>query len=130
MQLTKNFNLSEFASKDGAVTPEPVIKNLQELAENLQVLRDFLGTSLHINSGYRSPAHNKKVGGAKFSQHVEGKAADISSSKFTPDQIHAAILELIGEGKMKQGGLGIYNSWVHYDTRGTEARWNLKTNTK
>lgn len=115
MQLTINFNLKELASKDGAVTPEHVIENLKELAYNLQVLRDFLGTSLHINSGYRSPAYNKKVGGAKFSQHVEGKAADISSSKFTPDQIHAAILKLIGEGLMKQGGLGIYNSWVHYE---------------
>ncbi len=127
MQLTKNFNLKEFASKDGAVTPEHVIKNLQELAENLQVLRDFLGTSLHINSGYRSPAHNKKVGGAKFSQHVEGKAADISSSKFTPDQIHAAILKLIGEGKMKDSGLGIYDSFVHYDVRDNKARWDLRT---
>ena len=127
MQLTKNFNLKEFASKDGAVTPEPVIKNLQELAENLQMLRDFLGISLHINSGYRSPAHNKKVGGAKFSQHVEGKAADISSSKFTPDQIHAAILKLISEGKMKDSGLGIYDSFVHYDVRDNKARWDLRT---
>ena len=127
MQLTKNFNLKEFASKDGAVTPEHVIENLKELAYNLQVLRDFLGTSLHINSGYRSPAHNKKVGGAKFSQHVEGKAADISSSKFTPDQIHAAILKLIGEGLMKDSGLGLYDSFCHYDVRDNKARWDLRT---
>lgn len=126
MKLSKNFNLSEFASHDGAPTPPEVLANLQELANNLQVLRDYLGTPLKINSGYRSPAHNKAVGGAKFSQHVLGKAADISSNKYTHEQIHAAILHLIKEGKMKEGGLGIYNSWIHYDTRGTEARWDLR----
>lgn len=127
MQLSKNFNLSEFTSHDGAPTPDNVLKNLQELAANLQVLRDCLGCSITITSGYRSPAHNKAIGGAKFSQHVEGKAADIKCSKYTPAQVHAAILHLIGEKKMKQGGLGLYNSWVHYDTRGTEARWDLRT---
>jgi len=126
MQLTKNFNISEFNCHDGTPVPPELLSNVKELADNLQVLRDFLGTSLHINSGYRSPAYNKKIGGAKLSQHVEGKAADISSLKFTPEQIHAAILQLIGEGKMKQGGLGIYNSWIHYDTRGTAARWDLR----
>lgn len=126
MKLTKNFDLKEFQCKDGSATPLELIPNLQKLAEQLQVLRDFLGVSLHINSGYRSPAYNKKIGGAKFSQHVQGKAADISCSKFTPEQIHAAILQLIKEGKMLEGGVGIYNSWVHYDTRGTAARWDLR----
>ena len=35
--------------------------------------------------------------------------------------------KLIKESKMKQGGLGLYpreNGWIHYDTRGTKARWN------
>ncbi len=126
MKLTNNFNLSEFASHDGAPTPMDVLKNLQELANNLQVLRDYLNTPLKINSGYRSPAHNKAVGGAKFSQHVLGKAADISSNKYTPEQIHAAIPRLIKEGKMKEGGVGIYNSFVHYDWRGTPNRWDLR----
>lgn len=125
-KLTSNFDLKEFSCKDGSATPLEFIPNLQELANNLQILRDFLGTSLKINSGYRSPAYNKKIGGAKFSQHLLGKAADISSSKFTPEQIHAAILQLISEGKMMEGGLGIYNSWIHYDTRGTKARWDLR----
>lgn len=127
MKLSPNFLLSEFASHDDAPFPPDVLTNLQELAKNLQVLRDYLNTSLKINSGYRSPAHNKAVGGAQFSQHVQGKAADISSNKYTPEQIHAAILYLIREGKMAQGGCGIYNSWVHYDTRGTAARWDLRT---
>ena len=125
-KLTKNFDLKEFNCKDNSETPAELIPNLQELANNLQILRDFLGTSLHINSGYRSHAYNKKIGGAKFSQHLLDKAADISSNKFTPEQIHAAILQLISEGKIHNGGLGIYNSFCHYDIRDTPARWDLR----
>ena len=33
------------------------------------------------------------------------------------------IWRLIDEGKMKQGGIGVYSSFCHYDTRGTKARW-------
>ncbi len=127
MQLTKNFNLSEFACKDGSETPAHLIPNIQKLAENLQVLRDFLGCSIHINSGYRSPAYNKKIGGATFSQHVQGKAADIRTDKYTPEQVLAAVEKLIVEGKVKFGGVGIYNSWLHVDTRETKARWDLRT---
>ncbi len=125
-KLTKNFDLKEFNCKDNSETPAGLIPNLQELANNLQILRDFLGTSLHINSGYRSPAYNKKIGGAKFSQHLLGKAADISSNKFTPEQIHAAVLQLVKEGKVAFKGVGIYNNFVHVDCRDKEARWDLR----
>ena len=127
MQLTKNFNLSEFACKDGSETPAHLIPNIQKLAENLQVLRDFLGCSIHINSGYRSPAYNKKIGGATFSQHVQGKAADIRTDKYTPEQIHAAVLKLISEGKVAFKGVGLYDSFVHIDVRDIPARWDLRT---
>ena len=127
MQLTKNFNLSEFACHDGTPVPSELIPNVQELANNIQVLRDFLGTSLHVNSGYRTPTYNKKIGGASQSQHLLAKASDLSSNKYTPEQVHAAILQLIAEGKMHNGGLGIYNSFCHYDIRKTPARWDLRT---
>ncbi len=128
MQLTKNFALSEFSCNDKAKTPVPddLIPNVQELANNLQVLRDFLKTSLHINSGYRTPEYNKKVGGASQSQHLLGKAADIRSDKYTPAQIYQAISGLIAQGKMKEGGLGRYNTFTHYDIRGTKSRWDLR----
>ena len=126
MKLTKNFTLSEFASHDGAPFPPDVLTNLQEIAKNLQALRDYLGCPLKINSGYRSPAHNKAVGGASKSQHVLGKAADISCHKYTPAQVHAAIQHLIKTGKMQDGGLGQYNTFTHYDI-GTPRRWDLRT---
>lgn len=122
--LTAHFSLSEFKSKDGAKTPASVIPHLKELAENLEVLRAAVGgKSITINSGYRSPAHNAAVGGAKNSQHVQGKAADIVVSGMTPSQVKAKIEQLINQGKMKQGGIGKYSSFVHYDTRGYAARW-------
>lgn len=124
MKLTKNFSLSEFDCKDGTAVPKELIPNVQELANNLQVLRDHLGVPVRITgSGYRTAAHNKKVGGAKNSQHLKAKAADINADGYTPKKLAAVIEKLIAEGKMKQGGIGIYAGFVHYDIRGTEARW-------
>ena len=124
MRLTPNFNLDEFKSKDGSSFPSEIVNSLTTLAEQLQVLRTELGRSITITSGYRSPAHNLRIGGAKDSFHVRGMAADIQVSGLTPKQVFDTIEKLIKEGKMKEGGLGLYNSWVHYDFRGRRIRWN------
>lgn len=126
-QLTKNFSAEEFKCKDGSGVPIELKANLIKLAVNLQVLRDYLGKSITITSGYRSPAHNKKIGGAKFSQHINATAADIKVSGMTPVQVAAAIEKLITENRMVQGGLGIYKSWIHYDVffdGKNKRRWN------
>jgi uncharacterized protein YcbK (DUF882 family) len=123
MKLTKNFSKSEFDSKDGLPMPFEVLQNVQELAVNLQVLRDYIGTSISINSGYRSPKHNKKIGGSVNSQHLLGNAADIVVTGKTPKEVKEIIENLISEKKMKQGGLSAYPTFVHYDIRGTKARW-------
>ena len=124
MKLTKNFNLSEFDCKDGTKVPEKYLLNVKEVADNLQVLRDYLEVSVSVTgSGYRTPAHNKKVGGAKFSQHLTASGADINAKGYEPKQLAEVIELLILKGKMKQGGLGIYPNFVHYDIRGTKARW-------
>lgn len=123
-QLTKNFNSKEFDCKDGTKVPEKYMANLQELAENLQVLRDELGVSITVTgSGYRTPSHNKAVGGAKSSLHLIAKAADINAKGYTPKQLYLKIEILIKSGKMEQGGLGLYKGFVHYDCRGYKARW-------
>lgn len=122
-QLTRNFNLIEFACKDGTPVPPNYLNNVKELANNLQVLRDFTGAGIHLNCGYRTPEHNKKVGGEPNSKHLVAMAADIVSEKYTPTQLRAIIESLIKQGKMKQGGLGSYKTFTHYDVRGTQARW-------
>jgi len=121
--LTKNFSLKEFACSNGVWVPANCIKNVTELAKNLQVLRYFLGVSIHINSGYRTPVYNKKIGGSENSQHVCAKAADIRTEKISSKCLHVIIECLIRTDQMKQGGLGLYDNFVHYDIRGIKARW-------
>ncbi len=124
MKLTTNFYKEEFNSKDGAPMPLDVLENIKDLANQLQVIRDYIKEPLHINSAYRSPEHNAKIGGVKNSQHVKGKAADLTSKNFTPKQLSKVIITLINEGRIKEGGVGLYNGFVHYDIRGYKARWD------
>lgn len=130
MTLSPNFSLPDFASKDMAAFPESVKSNLAELFNNLQVLRNHLEKPIIINSGYRSENYNKSIGGAKNSQHVLGNAADIRVDGISPKVLHGQIKMLIDAGKMKQGGLGLYDTFVHYDIRGHLARWNFSNKYK
>lgn len=128
MQLTTNFWLSEFSCHDKANTqvPSKYLNNVKELANNLQILRDYLGEPIHINSGYRTPEYNASLdGSATKSQHLLAKAADIIVTSKSPKQLHAIIEKLIKEGKMKEGGLGLYKTFVHTDVRGTKSRWDF-----
>lgn len=122
MKLTTNFSLSEFNKRNFTV-PTDVLRNLIELAKNLQVLRDEVKKPIKITSGYRPAEYNAKIGGAKSSRHITGQAADLKIEGYTPKQVAAIIEKLIAAGKMKEGGLGIYKTWIHYDHRGTKARW-------
>lgn len=123
MQLTPNFNIVEFQCKDGSPVPLKYLGNVTKLAKNLQVLRDYLGEPIRLNSGYRSPVYNARIGGAKNSQHLLAKAADITVKSKSPKQLAVVIERLIAQGKMSQGGIGVYPGFVHYDCRKTKARW-------
>ncbi len=126
MRLTKNFSLEEFACKDGSETPQEIIYSLQKLANQLQVLRNYVGRPVTINSGYRTPEYNATLkGSVKGSQHTLGRAADIVVEGFTPKQVSDIIEDLICRGDMLQGGLGTYSTFVHYDIgyNGKKRRW-------
>lgn len=114
IRVSKNFKLKEFQCKDGS--NQVVLDSV--LLEKLQKLRDQIGKPIIINSAYRNKEYNLKVGGAKNSQHLLGKAVDIKVSGITPKEI-AKIAEGIGFG-----GIGIYSNFVHLDTRQGRARWN------
>ena len=124
MQLSKNFTLSEFSCKDGTQVPPIYFKNIKKLAENLQVLRDEIKLPIRINSGYRTPAYNKKIGGAAISQHLFAKAADINVLGMSPSVLKSVIERLIKEKRMHNGAIGLYTSFVHYDIRENPVRFN------
>ena len=123
--MTKNFSLKEFESKDGSKMPSDVYLNIVKLVGQLQFLRDYTGRAITVNSGYRSPEHNAsdKVKGSKTSQHILGKAADITIEGLNPAEVYRLIDELIDMGLMLQGGLGKYDTFTHYDIRKTKSRW-------
>ena len=129
--LTRSFSLSEFAQRDPyRPVPTEYRQNVQRLAEQLQALRDVVGRIV-ITSSYRTLAHNTEIGGATTSQHLYAKAADFTVPGVSNKKVYCAILALIAQGKMEQGGLGWYGEktanrvpHIHYDVRGRKARWN------
>lgn len=123
MQLENNFSLKEFRCKDGTDVPEDLMDNVKKLAKNLQVLRDHIQKPITIISGYRTPEYNKKCGGVKRSQHLLAKAADIVVSGMTSLEVRDTIIQLIKDGEMDPGGVGIYPTFTHYDVRGRNSRW-------
>lgn len=115
-KLSANFKVKEFACKDGS---DPIFI-APELVDILQKIRNHFGKSVVINSGYRTPTYNKKVGGSTYSQHLYGNAADIKISGVKPKDV-AAFVEALMPNK---GGIGIYANFTHVDVREVKSRWN------
>lgn len=121
MRLSKNFSLDELSKSTTAIrlgidnTPSDiVITNLLELCEHvLQPLRDHIGESIKVSSGYRSPALNKKIGGSKTSQHCFGQAADISCGERTAELFKYIENNLIFDQLIWEFGNDTNPDWVH-----------------
>ena len=113
--LSKNFKVREFACTDGS---DPIFVDT-DLVDVLQQIRNHFGKAVTITSAYRTPPKNKAVGGTNYSQHLYGKAADIKVAGIAPKSV-AAYAETLLVGK---GGIGIYSTFTHIDTRQVKARW-------
>lgn len=110
IQLTPHFHLREFlhpgAEKELTAS---IIENLRKLANKLETVRITCGNKpITITSGYRTPSHNKKVGGAPNSWHTKGLAADFLVKGMTADQVRAKLPDW-------EGGVELGISWVHLD---------------
>ena len=121
-QLAPAFKVREFRCRDGS----DAIMIDQTLVVLLQAIREHFGKAVVITSGYRTAAHNAAVGGAKSSQHLLGRAADIQVAD-TPVEDVAAYAESL---MPTWGGVGRYpvkagrtKGWVHVDTRPNKSRW-------
>ncbi len=109
---TKNFKVSEFACKHCGEN-----KIDQQVIDMCQKIRDALGVPVHVNSGYRCPAHNTKVGGVKSSRHVLGMAADLSSSLSAVDMFNT-VKKLQAAGELPELGYCILyrkKNFIHVD---------------
>lgn len=112
----KNFNPREMACKGtGQLLVDEVAM------DKLQELRDKLGVPIIVTSAYRSPEHNKKVGGAKGSYHMKGVAFDIRMDNHDPDVFEIAAREVGFRG------FGYYpkQGFMHIDL-GPERVWGTR----
>ena len=113
-KISEHFKVKEFACKDGSpiVFVDNYIVTLQE------ILRQRINKPIIITSGYRTPKWNEKCGGAKYSYHMRGMAADIRVDGMTAKEL-AKELDKIVE---KSCGIIVYQNWIHFDVRNKKYR--------
>lgn len=116
MKLGKYFSLSELTVTNSGLENNPSAKEigcLTELVKNiLDPARELLDDQILVNSGYRSPMVNRKIGGAVSSQHVLGQAADLKCDD------NAKLFNLIRKNLpfdqlIWEGGDDNQPAWVH-----------------
>ena len=117
--LSPHFRVREFACRDGS----DLVKIDTDLVELLERIRAAAGGAVTISSGYRTASHNQKVGGARYSQHLLGTAADIVVSGAGPLLVGQMAEYYLGS----RGGIGVYQTFTHVDTRSGKARWDQRS---
>lgn len=100
----KNFKPKEIACKGSGE-----VLAVEEALDALQLLREKWGKPMAVRSGYRSPEHNRAVGGVKQSKHMDGTAFDIA----TTQEEQAAFVRMARECGFK--GIGLYDDFTHID---------------
>lgn len=94
--------------------------NIDQGAMNAwNALSQSWGQPLTATSAYRSPEYNAQVGGAKNSQHIHGRAFDVSTAGMSQEQVTALIQNAKAAGFT---GVGVYDGSLHFDT-GPERAW-------
>lgn len=116
INLVSNFKVKEFACSDGSdvVLIHPFIPFI------CQMVRNKFKYAYSPNSAYRTPTHNKAVGGAINSNHLYGRAVDIPAKKgVTPKQLYDYVDTLFGDW----GEVGLYSWGVHVGVQESKKRF-------
>lgn len=110
--------------------PEALWENCIRPLLVLDEIRRRLGQPVRITSAYRSPVYNSAVGGEPMSYHKAFMALDWTSpagptiSAAVAREVRGSRIKLPGGGSFAwRGGIGVYPSFVHIDTRGRDANW-------
>ena len=102
--------------------PGEMWDNIVPALRVLDELRNVLEKPITITSSYRAPAYNSACGGAPNSQHLFFRAIDFQAKDTTPHECYKILMGWRDAG-MFRGGLGLYSTFVHIDTRGWNATW-------
>jgi len=128
-RLSKHFVVEEFDCKDGTKVSPREYTGLEYLCRQfLEPMRRKYG-ACSVHSGYRTPSHNRAVGGERNSFHIysahdgNDQAADVSFARGTPAQWHATANAIRAKKRRGRGGLGLYRSFVHIDIRDYPSNW-------
>lgn len=117
-----NFSWAE-ATKGGTRIPidRSITGNIIKTAKTMQEIRKSLGNkSITVNSWYRDPVTNRRVGGASRSRHLKGDAVDFVVQGIAPKTVNAKLNDWWGS----KGGLASATVFTHIDLRGYMSRWN------
>jgi uncharacterized protein YcbK (DUF882 family) len=126
----KHFTAGEFTSyfrrtRGGVRNSPPPVTLRPNIVPTIRIvddLRRHFKKPIVLLSSYRSPAYNRAVGGAPKSIHMEFRALDIAVAGVAPSEVFKVLRSWRAAGKFK-GGLGLYETFVHIDTRGYDATW-------
>lgn len=131
-RCSAHFIIEEFDCHDGTRVPKLHVGALDYLCEQLlEPLRRQFGPC-QILSGYRTPTHNREIGGARYSFHCyelhdpDDVAADVRFRRGNIEDWHQAAKAILERKRNAKGGLGYYpqGGFIHIDTRDYIARWS------
>lgn len=110
------------ATHNGTRIPvsKDIVENIIKIAKCMEEVREYLGgRAITVNSWYRDPVTNRKVGGASQSRHMVGDAIDFTAAGMHPSEVHKKIEPWWGN----RGGIASASCFTHIDARGYRARW-------
>ena len=126
MKISRNFSTEEFSASETAkkygivnqiTTTEQRDAIFALVRKVLQPLRDLYQKPMKVNSGFRTPELNARVGGVATSQHCKGEAADIETGNHTESYRLARLAKTTPAIFKEIDQMILYPTFVHFSHR-------------